>query len=226
MLKKYRGTITILFLLLLGAVPIVAGIFRALKIIHLDGSPDNARFLENPVSAFIHILGATLFAILGPFQFASNLRLKWPQLHRWFGLVLIISVISVALSGLWMTYYYPAANLDGVAVYIARWLVGAFMFVFILLGINSIRQRNYIEHGNWMIRTYALGLGAGTQALTHLPWLFLPLTQGELSRAISMCLGWLINIFIAEWIITRIATITHISDDRQTDLATFRMKKD
>lgn len=52
-----------------------------------------------------------------------------------------------------------------------------------------------------MIRGYAIGLGAGTQVLTHLPWFILVGRPGELSRAVLMGAGWVINVVVAEWII-------------------------
>jgi hypothetical protein len=54
-----------------------------------------------------------------------------------------------------------------------------------------------------MIRGYAIGQGAGTQAFTHLPWILLLGTPGELPRAVLMAAGWVINIAVAEWIIRR-----------------------
>ncbi len=48
---------------------------------------------------------------------------------------------------------------------------------------------------------YALGLGAGTQALTHLPWFLFPGLQGELTRALLMGAGWIINLAVAEAVI-------------------------
>jgi hypothetical protein len=53
-----------------------------------------------------------------------------------------------------------------------------------------------------MMRAYALGLGAGTQVLTHLPWfLLVDGKPGELPRAVMMGAGWAINVVVAEWII-------------------------
>ena len=52
-----------------------------------------------------------------------------------------------------------------------------------------------------MVRGYALGLGAGTQVLTHLPWFLFPAIQGEFTRALFMGAGWAINLVVAEWII-------------------------
>jgi hypothetical protein len=55
-----------------------------------------------------------------------------------------------------------------------------------------------------MTRAYAIGLGAGTQVLTHLPWvLFADRRPGELPRAVMMGAGWMINVVVAEWIIRR-----------------------
>src|SRR5690606_28260230 len=60
-------------------------------------------------------------------------------------------------------------------------------------------------HGEWMIRAYALGMGAGTQVLTHLPWFILVGRPTELSRTILMGGAWAINAAVAEWIIRRAA---------------------
>jgi hypothetical protein len=55
-----------------------------------------------------------------------------------------------------------------------------------------------------MIRGYAIGLGAGTQVLTHLPWFVLVDGRpGELARGLMMGAGWVINVVVAEWIIAR-----------------------
>jgi hypothetical protein len=52
-----------------------------------------------------------------------------------------------------------------------------------------------------MVRAYAIGLGAGTQVLTHLPWVLYFGAPDELTRALLMGAGWAINLAVAEWII-------------------------
>jgi hypothetical protein len=54
-----------------------------------------------------------------------------------------------------------------------------------------------------MMRGYAIGLGAGTQVFTHVPWFLLFGTPDELTRAILMGAGWVINLVVAEWVIRR-----------------------
>ena len=77
------------------------------------------------------------------------------------------------------------------------------MVLFICLGLAAIRRRDIARHRAWMMRGYAIGLGAGTQALTHLPYFLFEGIQGELSRALAMGAGWAINLAVAEWIIRR-----------------------
>ena len=53
------------------------------------------------------------------------------------------------------------------------------------------------------MRAYALGIGAGTQALTQLPWLLLFGAPDDLTRAWLMGAAWVINLAAAEWLIWR-----------------------
>ena len=76
------------------------------------------------------------------------------------------------------------------------------MFASIVLGIDAVaRRRDLQAHGAWMIRAYAIGLGAGTQVLTHLPWFILVGKPGESARTVLMGAGWVINVIVAEWAI-------------------------
>lgn len=77
------------------------------------------------------------------------------------------------------------------------------MTLSLCLGVAAILRRDLPRHQAWMMRGYALGLGAGTQAFTHLPWFLFPSLHGELARAVFMGAGWAINLAVAEWLIAR-----------------------
>ena len=77
------------------------------------------------------------------------------------------------------------------------------MAVAIVLAVEAIRRRDFPAHGAWMIRSYTIGMGAGTQVLTHIPYFVLVGKPGELSKAVLMGAGWVINIAVAEWTIRR-----------------------
>ena len=72
----------------------------------------------------------------------------------------------------------------------------------IVLGFTAIRRRDIAAHRAWMVRAYALGVGAGTQAFTQGIGEAL-FGTGDLSTAVSMIAGWVINLAVAEWAIRR-----------------------
>ncbi|MDB4906102.1 MAG: Protein of unknown function rane [Gemmatimonadetes bacterium] len=191
-------------LVALGVVPSIAGSVRLAEVVR--GAPvtaANARFLAAPVPVVLHILAVIPFCIIGAFQFAPGFRRRQRGWHRAAGRILAPLGLVAALTGLWMAHFYAWPPGDGQALYVLRLLFGSMMALFLMLGLDAVRRRQYVVHGAWMMRGYAIGLGAGTQVLTHLPWFLLVGKPGELARAILMGAGWVINIGVAEWIIRR-----------------------
>jgi Predicted membrane protein (DUF2306) len=82
-----------------------------------------------------------------------------------------------------------------------RLLAGSAMALCLCLGVAAVLRRDLPRHQAWMMRGYALGLGAGTQVFTHLPWFLFPSIQGAMTRAMCMAAGWAINLAVAEWLI-------------------------
>jgi uncharacterized membrane protein len=196
-------------LIVLSIVPALAGTIR---VIQLGGgaeiTPDNARFFAAPLPVVLHIVSATIFSFVGAIQFNSNFRHNAPNWHRIAGKMLVICGLVSAFSGLWMTQFYPRgmtppASYDGTALYFFRLLAGSAMVLALCFGFSAIRRSDILNHSAWMMRSYALGLGAGTQVFTHIPWFVFPSIQGELARTLCMGAGWAINIALAEWFIQR-----------------------
>jgi uncharacterized membrane protein len=191
-------------LLLLSVVPALGGMVRLEQVASgAEPTAENARFLAMPVPILLHLLAALPYSMLGAFQFAPGFRRNHRSLHRAAGRMLVVLGLIVALSGLWMTLTYPWPEADGLAVYLERLVFGSAMLVSMVLGVNAIRRRDFAGHGNWMIRAYAIAMGAGTQVLTHMPWFILVGQPTEGPRAVMMGSGWVINVIVAEWIIRR-----------------------
>jgi uncharacterized membrane protein len=191
-------------LLLLSFIPVAAGAFRLTQLAGgAQITPANARFFASPVPVVLHIVSVTVFSLLGAFQFAAAFRRRRPAWHRAAGRILIPSGLVAALSGLWMSRFYPWPDGDGQILYGLRLLFGSGMLLSILLGVAAIWRRDFVQHGHWMMRGYAIGLGAGTQVLTQLPWMLLFGKPDELNRALLMGAGWVLNLGVAEWIIRR-----------------------
>jgi uncharacterized membrane protein len=191
-------------LILLSLVPAAAGTVRLTDLANgAEITAANERFHAMPLPVVLHLLAAIPFSLVGAFQFSSELRRRHLTWHRAAGRVLVPLGLVVALTGLWMTLVYPWTNHDGEAVFVMRLVFGSAMAGSILLSIDAIRRRDFTSHGEWMTRGYAIGLGAGTQVLTHLFGVLLFGTPGETSRAIMVGAGWVINVLVAEWIIRR-----------------------
>lgn len=189
-------------LLLLAVVPAIGGAFRVTELgSGAEVTPQNARFFADPVPVVVHIIGAVLLAVLGPFQFVFGLRRRNLGWHRAAGRLIVVSGLAAALSGIWMTVSYDLPAYDGEILHVMRLAVGSAMAAALVLGLAAIRRRDIARHSAWMIRGYAIGMGAGTQVFTHLPWLVLGITPGESGRSVAMGAGWVINIVVAEWII-------------------------
>jgi uncharacterized membrane protein len=188
-------------LVLLSLVPVAAGVARVAELTGGGVTPDNARFFASPVPVVLHILSVSVYSLLGAFQFSRGLRRSRPGWHRIAGRVLIPSGFLAALTGLWMTHFYPWPPYDGTILYATRLVVGIAMTLCLVLGVLAMRRRHFAQHGDWMSRAYAIGLGAGTQVFTHLPLIVSPGLLSEATRALCMGAGWAINIAVAEWFI-------------------------
>jgi uncharacterized membrane protein len=90
-----------------------------------------------------------LLALLaGPLQFSSRLRQRHPQFHRVLGRAYLISVFIGAFSGIGLAAGRP--GLPGTSMQAAAWIVcttAAFL---------TARNRQIVQHRQWMARSYAV----------------------------------------------------------------------
>ncbi|GAA2883508.1 membrane protein [Actinoplanes cyaneus] len=189
-------------LIALSLVPSIAGVARLGQLAtNAPVTAENARFFDMPLPVVAHIVAAILYSVLGAFQFAPAFRRRRPRWHRVAGRILVAAGVILAVSGLWMAVFYDVPPVDGAVVEIERLIVGTAMLTSLVLAVAAIRRREIATHRAWMIRAYALALGAGTQVFTHLPFAVAGVTPGVSGRAAAMAAGWIINLAVAEWII-------------------------
>jgi uncharacterized membrane protein YozB (DUF420 family) len=182
-------------------IPLSAG---TLRLVQLAGGPAlmpaDHRFTGVPVALVAHIAGAAVFALVGAFQFLPRLRRRgW---HRRAGRVLVAAGLVVVTSAFELTLFYEAQPGTGDLLYVFRLVVGSAMAACLVLGFVSIRRRDVAAHRAWMIRAYALGLGAGTQVFTE-GFGGALFGTGVLVGDLAKGAGWLINLAVAEWVIRR-----------------------
>ncbi len=196
-----RGTWLVpLGLIALSAVPILAG---SLRLVELSGG---AAILPakpaSPLPLAVHIVSASLYSVLGAFQFSAGFRRRKPGWHRAAGRLLVMLGLAVALSALWLTAFTPRPDGSGELYHLFRLFFGSAMVLSIVLGFVAIRRRDVVRHRAWMIRAYAIALAAGAQVFT-LGIGEAIVGKGDVSSALFAGAGWVINLAVAEWVIRR-----------------------
>jgi Predicted membrane protein (DUF2306) len=191
-------------LIALALIPIAGGMYRLTMLFGGAAvTPENARFFGSPVPVVLHVLSVTLYCILGAFQFSPGLRRRRPGWHRAAGRILVGAGLVAALSGLWMAWFYAIVPADNALLHGFRLFFGAAMALSIVLGFLAIRRRDVGQHQAWMRRAYAIGQGAGTQALTQMPLVIAFGKLAPMPLAFAMGGAWVLNLTVAEWLNSR-----------------------
>jgi hypothetical protein len=102
-----------------------------------------------------------------------------------------------------MTHFFvfPAA-LQGAALHWVRMVLGTAMIGLIIWAVIAIRSRNIFQHSASMVRAYAIGQGASTQAVFGIVWIIAVGSEamGPLRDGL-MIFAWVLNLLVAEILI-------------------------
>jgi Predicted membrane protein (DUF2306) len=95
-------------LVVLSIIPILAGAARLNELVGgAEITAKNARFFASPIPVVVHIVSVSVYSVLGALQFVPSLRRARRSWHRIAGRILVPAGVLAALSGLWMTVFYP-----------------------------------------------------------------------------------------------------------------------
>lgn len=190
-------------LVALSVVPLTAG---TLRLVQLAGGPEvlpaDNRFTGVPLALVVHIVGAAAYALVGVLQLVPRFRRRHLTWHRRAGRALAVAGLLVAGSALWLTLFYEPQPGTGSLLFVLRLLVASAMVGAIVAGVRAARRRDIATHRAWMIRAYALALGAGTQVFTE-GLGGTVVGAGELAGDLTKGAAWAINLAVAEWVIRR-----------------------
>ncbi|MEV6494372.1 DUF2306 domain-containing protein [Actinoplanes sp. NPDC051633] len=200
---RAAGLLVPVALIALSAIPLAAGAFRVAQ---LTGGPAvvaaDDRFAGLPALVVVHIAGAALYVLAGAFQFVPRIRRRHLSWHRRAGRLLAVAGLAVAGSALGMTLLYAPKSGTGGLLYVLRLVFASAMAACLILGFTAVRRHDIAAHRAWMIRAYAIGLAAGTQAFTEGIGGAV-FGTGDLAGDLAKGAGWVINLAIAEFVIRR-----------------------
>jgi hypothetical protein len=145
---------------------------------------------------FIHVYTSMFTLLAGFTQFSNTLVRNYPRAHRFIGYVYICTIVLVAApSGLVMGLY---AN-GGLSSQIAFVLLAVLWLVSTLKAWQTAVNKQFKQHRQWMIRSFALTLSA----LTLRAWKFSIMNMADwppmdVYRFVAWW-GWVFNLAVAEW---------------------------
>ena len=197
------GWLSITGLLLLSALPVVGGVLRLGE---LSTDRDGARAAVITVAVVAHIVAMTVFCLLGAFQFSPALRARrgW---HRTAGRALIPVGFLAAVSSVPLGVFFGGPP-DEFPLAVVRVVFAVAMTLFLVRGALAIMGRDFVAHGEWMTRAYAIAVSGGTQALVVALW---SIPAGEVDASAEtwlVAVGFVINSVAAELLVRRRAGAT------------------
>lgn len=153
---------------------------------------------QTPGAALLHFIGGGIVLLAGASQFNKGWRTRYPHLHRWLGRVYVGGVLIGGIAGLYLAFH--AAG--GLAARFGFGLLAVLWLISTGLAFWHILKRNIVVHQQWMVRSYAMTLGAVTLRI----WLPLFLMMGvpfEQAYPAIAWLAWVPNLVVAEWVFLR-----------------------
>ena len=164
------------------------------KTIHYFGGMEDSSWRY--VFLFPHIAGAITASFLGPALFFKQFREKYPHHHRTIGKFYVFGVLSSAVIVLPLT----TTNAGGFYARIGFTTMASLWFIFTFLAYKYIRQKDYVQHRRWMIRSFAM-----TFAFVNVNFTF-PVSgiygflglEAEGVKIMQSVMSWFSNLVIAE----------------------------
>ncbi len=143
----------------------------------------------------IHAGASGIALLLGPLQFLEPIRRRARAAHRWIGRTYITACMVGGISGGLLAPFTAAGPIAA---------SGFLMLALLWLWVNALGwraaavKRNYDEHKNWMVRSFALTFAAVTLRLYLIPPQIAGIDFVSAYQWIAW-LAWVPNIAIAEW---------------------------
>lgn len=147
---------------------------------------------------YAHISAGAICITASLIQFSSWILKKRKQIHVMSGKIYVFVVLLIgAPSGLYMTYFAKG----GYAERAAFFAMAIFWFYTTYKGfVTAARDKNFVAHKYWMIRSYAMALTAVTFRIYHI--LFDEIGMSEFNNySISLWISIIGNWLVAELVI-------------------------
>jgi uncharacterized membrane protein len=149
-------------------------------------------------SFYVHVIVGGLPLLLGWTQFIPKLRTKYPKVHRFIGKIYLVTFLTTALTGFFISFYATG----GVIAALGFGTVALIAFFTTLKAYLDIRKGNVVSHQKMMIYSYACCFAAVTLRIWS-PLLSIAIGSFDIAYPIVAWLSWVPNLLIAYWLIKK-----------------------
>ena len=112
----------------------------------------------------VHIVLSGLMMLVGPFQFNSVIRRRWPRAHRGLGYTFFPAAIGAGITAIMITVINPTRYTT--LNYLNNWAFGGWLTATAVMALVMIRRRQIRRHQRWAIRAF----GAALTVAIHRFW--------------------------------------------------------
>ena len=164
----------------------------------IDPTPESfGRYWPNRPWLLLHIVGGVAALMVGPFQFSTRIRTRYPALHRAMGRTYLLGVLVAGATAFYLAFFAPQASF-GVALFVlatAWWITAGIAFAAIL-------RRRITVHRRWMIRSYIVTFAFVTFRLLGTLPLWAPF--GVHGEAVAGWVAWVVPMLAFELYLRRV----------------------
>ncbi len=179
-------------------------VFGSLRMADMAQDPDPAdpfgiRYVQHPWISLLHIVPGLIFLTLAPLQFVSRIRQRHIRFHRALGRFLVSCALLSGLFALVACFRLPAFG--GVSTQAATIFFGVIFLFSLVKAVRHISRGEIRPHREWMIRAYALAMGAASIRVCIGLFAAFSALRVEEVFGTSFWLGFGVNLVVAEvWI--------------------------
>lgn len=150
---------------------------------------------------YLHVFSSVFVIVSGLLQFNRWSVKRHPKIHRFCGYVYIALLLLISGPGALVMSLY--AN-GGFWPQLSFTLLSILWIGFTLYALVLVYKKRYIEHGKWLLRSYALTLSAVTLRFYLMIFDYLDVPLGPIeSYTIVAYASWIPNLVMAEILIRR-----------------------
>jgi hypothetical protein len=146
---------------------------------------------------FPHVLAGLVALVVGPFQFWARIRNAYPKVHRMGGRIYLVSVLIAAVASMVMavTSSHGLTYSSGLFTLAVAWLLTSGM------AFVSIRKRNFIQHKQWIVRSYVLTFAFVTARVIGYLMGYFGIGQGADRVGLASWACWAVPLLLTELVL-------------------------